>query len=300
MDNKKDNPDTKGQKTEATTNNFPVNLFDIGSIIKKTQKISTATYLLTEHIEISDPVRGRMRECAIIILKDIYTSSHVSAHKDKRDRLTRLAQMIEEMAVLFEIMLLTKMVSQNNHAIICQELTSLKEMILKGGIALDGHIVFPKKLFEELEISLGGISDTEPSALLKKRGNILRGEEKNIYKGQNNNVLYLDDIQGVPRKTSEAKFFMASERSRNKRVNTSYNNSNQNVSLGGAPSKNKGDRRLHILKLIRKNRDLSIKDIYNSFTEISEKTIQRELTKMVKDRVIIRKGDKRWSRYSSA
>ena len=261
MDNKKDNSDVKGQQKEAVVNNSLVNLFDVDSIIKKTQKISTATYLLTEHIEVSDPVRGRTRECAIIILKDIYASSHGSAHKDKRDRLTRLVQMIEEMIVLFEIMLLAKMVSENNHAIMRQELVSLKEMTLKGGMALDSHIVFPEKLFEELEISL------------KKRDNILIGEEGGIHKGQNDNVLY----------------------GRSSRSSVGHAMSDK-----GGPSENKGNRRLHILKLIRKNKDLGIKNIYNSFTGVSEKTIQRELTKMVNDKVIVRKGDKRWSRYSLA
>lgn len=55
-----------------------------------------------------------------------------------------------------------------------------------------------------------------------------------------------------------------------------------------------------ILKLIRNGGLLSIREVHAHFEGVSEKTIQRELTRLVGKGVLKRKGDKRWSRYSIA
>lgn len=57
-------------------------------------------------------------------------------------------------------------------------------------------------------------------------------------------------------------------------------------------------RREAILSVIRARGVVSIKDISDSITDCSEKTIQRELIGLVKDNVVVREGERRWSRYS--
>ena len=110
MENKKDNTDVKGQELQETIkdniNYYPLSPFNIDSIIKKTHKISTAIYLLTEHVDAKEPLRVRARECAISILKDIYLSSYHGDHKEKGEILSKIARGIDEMIVLFEIMFL--------------------------------------------------------------------------------------------------------------------------------------------------------------------------------------------------
>lgn len=60
------------------------------------------------------------------------------------------------------------------------------------------------------------------------------------------------------------------------------------------------DRRKIILALIKQKPALTVKDIAKSIPGVSEKTIQRELSAMVSDRILIKKGDRRWSTYSLA
>lgn len=55
-----------------------------------------------------------------------------------------------------------------------------------------------------------------------------------------------------------------------------------------------------ILRLIKSGGILSIREVHAHFEGVSEKTIQRELTRLVGKGVLERKGDKRWSRYSIA
>jgi hypothetical protein len=53
-----------------------------------------------------------------------------------------------------------------------------------------------------------------------------------------------------------------------------------------------------ILSLLKKNKELGIKDFVSAISDCSEKTIQRELASLVLKGVVKKEGEKRWSRYS--
>lgn len=57
-------------------------------------------------------------------------------------------------------------------------------------------------------------------------------------------------------------------------------------------------RRLRIAEILEAKGEASIKDIADNFTDVSEKTIQRELNLMIEDNLVKRQGERRWSRYS--
>lgn len=62
--------------------------------------------------------------------------------------------------------------------------------------------------------------------------------------------------------------------------------------------KDKPNRQEIILSLLKKNKELGIKDFVSSISDCSEKTIQRELAHLVAKGTIRKEGEKRWSRYS--
>ena len=68
------------------------------------------------------------------------------------------------------------------------------------------------------------------------------------------------------------------------------------------PQKNEGlikeDRSNKIMKVIQEKGQVTIKDVTETFDGISEKTIQRELQKMVSNGVLKKEGERRWSTYS--
>lgn len=57
-------------------------------------------------------------------------------------------------------------------------------------------------------------------------------------------------------------------------------------------------RRERITEVIKDKGNATIKDIALEITDCSEKTIQRELISMIKDNLIVREGERRWSKYS--
>ncbi len=58
------------------------------------------------------------------------------------------------------------------------------------------------------------------------------------------------------------------------------------------------NRRETITQFLKDNPNASIKDIALVVTDCSEKTIQRELISMIKDNLVLREGERRWSKYS--
>lgn len=60
------------------------------------------------------------------------------------------------------------------------------------------------------------------------------------------------------------------------------------------------DRREAILSVIRTKKRASIKDVSTLIRDVSEKTIQRELSALVDEQVVIKEGERRWSVYSLA
>lgn len=68
----------------------------------------------------------------------------------------------------------------------------------------------------------------------------------------------------------------------------------------GAVSVKKNNRQNIIITLLKRKKEAMIKDISPLISGCSEKTIQRELSAMVKSGVLRKVGEKRWSRYSLA
>lgn len=58
------------------------------------------------------------------------------------------------------------------------------------------------------------------------------------------------------------------------------------------------DRRERIKTVLEAKGEATIKDICEVITDVSSKTIQRELNAMIEDNLVKRQGERRWSKYS--
>lgn len=61
-----------------------------------------------------------------------------------------------------------------------------------------------------------------------------------------------------------------------------------------------GDRKGHVLEMIKEQGNLGIKDIAHRITDCSEKTIQRLLNTLIAEGSIRKEGERRWSTYHYA
>jgi hypothetical protein len=72
------------------------------------------------------------------------------------------------------------------------------------------------------------------------------------------------------------------------------------VSVHNSANIDREARRTRIIKLVKDNREVMVKDITIHFPDLSEKTLQRELLALVETGVLKKTGERRWSRYSIA
>ncbi len=68
----------------------------------------------------------------------------------------------------------------------------------------------------------------------------------------------------------------------------------------GAVSVKKNSRQSTIINLLKRKKEIMIKDVSPLISGCSEKTIQRELSQMVSAGVLRKIGEKRWTRYTLA
>lgn len=76
--------------------------------------------------------------------------------------------------------------------------------------------------------------------------------------------------------------------------------SNRTVAPAGQSSAttDNSDRQERIKVILSAKGEASIKDIADIITDVSSKTLQREINSMIEDNVVKRQGERRWSKYS--
>lgn len=70
------------------------------------------------------------------------------------------------------------------------------------------------------------------------------------------------------------------------------------VAQSGIVPKKKDGRRTAIMTLLKKQKNITVRDVTLVIPEVSEKTLQRELIALVEEGVLKREGERRWSTYS--
>lgn len=274
MDNQKDikrQVQNKSSRGDLSLNlNFNVNDRYYYLILKKVEKLGVASYMLTDHIDDFEPIKTNIRTCALALIKDTYSPEYHSDKKDKKEKTISTLACIEHILSLFDIALVTRMISTGNHSVIKKEYLLLREAVLELAEAIENKIIFPEDLF----VVANDQKNTTQAP--NYRGENMSTNKDRIHKGHSKeNVSYGNVLLG----------------DRNSYVPNSKKGTNP---------RNKEERLNLILKLFNRDSEMGIKDIHNRFTDCSEKTIQRELSKMLIRGLIVRKGDKRWSRYSLA
>lgn len=234
------------------------------SIIKRTEKIVTAIYLVSSLLPESDPLRLSLRNQSLDFLSFITDAVDFFQNLPPQHVADTVVSKTQSIISLLGISYFAGYVSEMNKNILVKELEWFaKEATEKGNFLLSGIVLeegffepSPTHIFNQPKSGHAGVGARE----LDPR-----------YKGQNK-------YPAVPhhkQKKSE--------------------NSPEKVY-----SKRKSDRKEKVLEVVKKYGPLTIKGITGHVKDCSEKTIQRELVALIKDKIIKRSGERRWSVYSMA
>jgi DNA-binding transcriptional ArsR family regulator len=104
--------------------------------------------------------------------------------------------------------------------------------------------------------------------------------------------LLSDEVSGAAKKTPKA----STPTSRQRRVNIPAGDISTDAFLVYSQMTDRAER---IKTVLEAKPQATIKDISEVITDVSEKTIQRELNSLIEKGQVIREGERRWSRYSA-
>ncbi len=240
----------------------------VSLITKKTEKIATAVYMVTDFLEDSEPLKIELRTLSLRLLSE--TQKLVARSSEPHTVLAdEIERTIDNTIVFLTLATTIGIVSTMNGTILISELKKVQEKVQsiygkKNALVVThpgyANIILNQSMFD---VSLDQV----------KYESFNKGQE--IDKGLNktNNVFYKNE-----------------DKSTNVLMSVS-----KKIDLG-----NKIARRNDVLRVVRNKGKVSIKDITEILKDIGDKTIQRELHALVQEGVLIKEGEKRWSVYKIA
>ena len=246
----------------------------LGFIHKKTEKLVTAVYMLSNFFPHQEPLRWEVRTFSLNLLGNV-SFVFYGKNSETEHILKESGNAIDEIISRFEIAHISGLVSTMNFSVLKNELVSLKdniESIRKGGggqnILITSDFFAHDKLLEGSPRSDLGVSTLRSDLKIPRQAT------------ETHEAM---EIRSLVPKASQIRPM----------ANSTPKGQNDSVA-----SKRKGDRSETILKILKKKDNLTVKDIAQVISDCSEKTIQRELLALVEKSVLKKVGERRWSRYS--
>jgi predicted transcriptional regulator len=273
-------------------------------VYKKTEKLATAMYMVTNLLSENEPMKWALRKKVgdllsfMLSYKDILPPEHDNfVHKTK--------SRILEIVSLLEISSRSGLLSPMNFSILREEFNSVLLRLDHANNSVNSS---------NSESSFGdrNIPNSEPNRQTLSKGLFdVKTSQSNptnspddkrsagvigLYTNSNSqNNLSLNGSLGNPSNVAS-----------NLRDISAHNPAHIYASTnnGSSPANNavikRNNRQNLILQLLKKKKEVSIKDIAEVVKNCSEKTIQRELISLIQGGVIKKTGERRWSKYSMA
>ncbi|MBI5798947.1 MAG: DeoR family transcriptional regulator [Candidatus Yonathbacteria bacterium] len=265
---------------------------------KKCERIATAIYLVTNFLSDTEPMKSRLRTLSLELVRDssfIKNGGKMMEH----NVLEALRANIEETLSLFELAFIAGLVSEMNFTILKREYVSLRDSIdiKKTSRESNTDTILGDNFFGSQENVFASDSVQDVNLLIQKQSRVLSHPRSDLsspvssLRGtkQSSTVPIGHSLSAMSDRTAPVPFL---------KPNTS------NLTPSSTPRAitdvAKEARRARILKLIKDNREVAIRDIVNHFPDLSEKTIQRELVVLSDSGVLKKSGERRWSRYALA
>lgn len=266
---------------------------------KKGERLTTALYLVTSFLSDLEPLKGRLRTLSLELVRDA-SRVRYGTISSETNVLEELRANISETLGLLELALIAGLVSEMNFSILKREYASLRSAIeIKKasresrtdtvlGDTFFGSSFTEDKFISSLKTDVRSLDTKTAGAESYSIGHSQGQKDTAVSFGMSDRNSNVRVGENKSSKTFEA-------------VKTSKGQTARPVvGLRTAVDIVKDSRRTRIWKLIKDNREVTIKDIAAYFPELSEKTIQRELVSLVEEGVLKKFGERRWSKYALA
>ena len=250
----------------------------------KTHKLITGLYMVTDIMDKEEPLRNTLRTLGLEILSDVSNMSKTVFDTKK----------IDQVMSFLDISSAMNFISEMNCSILKNEFLALKKSIQESTQA--------KPVWLEEFLSESPLNSPHPNPLLiKERGNLNSPPERLTSfsrAGKGHLPMQIGTRIGVQKGSTLMKALSDKTHFMSDR-NSDVGRSNQDFNF---LKKQRRDNIIKIIKVAGGNATITDIKIKNNvpgseLNNIGEKTLQRELISMVKDGVLYKEGEKRWSRY---
>jgi hypothetical protein len=306
----------------------------VSFVIRKTEKLTTALYMVTDIMSEKDPMKWKVREIGVDILSDITVSANASP-SERMSVFRNVMRKIERVVSFLDIAQSAQMMSEMNASVLKKEYLALRDAIeaewhhvyddgkrlLSGAFSEEKHAAAEHAKGDTLAAPVATQKAPEPApapapapvpatAVEAPRQEIspapveepapapfvIKQEKPQpVMVGASAPKLHLERLHvETPERRPLPTSRPVFEAPRPRVAEV-----REDTSFGRARSDgDRDDRRKIILALIKQKPSLTVKDIVKSIPQVSEKTIQRELLAMVAEGILLKKGERRWSTYS--
>lgn len=264
----------------------------MSDISKRPERLASAIYLVTGFFNDLEPIKWKLRSLA---------SDFVSIGMSIKDESVsnRPQTIFDIRAVMLEIVSLLNvaknagLVSDMNHRILHDEFEKFLNMVgFPPGIGdVNGRAVLAPDFFGSHEVEK---IEERPSEVPKLADIKDRIDEEKKAESRPSNIGH----QTATQRQNAHEYLPQVDNG--SMANQAEKSEERSLKEFGAVSVKKSSRQSIIINLLKRKKEIMIKDVSPLIRGCSEKTIQRELSRMVQDGILKKQGEKRWSRYSLA
>lgn len=241
---------------------------------QKVKKLAAAVYMITNFFDDHEPIKWSLRSLSTDLLKkNIALTDTIFANSTATRESIR--EVILETVSLLEVASFAGLVSSMNVEVLKKEFTILLERM-----ELIGN---PK--------NSTGASVTEQFFAVAEPKEHLVNNQKSIP-----SVYSAEAIPSAPIKDNSNVFYSTEQVSQHPDISDMENRMKLREFSPVAVKKNK--RQSAIINLLKRKKEIMIKDVVGIITDCSEKTIQRELLALVDEGMLKKEGERRWTKYS--
>lgn len=253
-------------------NNIEKYRVDGMSLKNKMDKIVAAIHMVTDCIEDNEPIRFKLRSLSV----ELASETHEFIYTPARDRgyiFADIEVVSTEIMSFLNIARSVRLVSEMNANILLRELTANTERMRS----------WTETGFYEVENSnMASVGSPVSFTLNESHFKIEQPQILPTSKGPEKSEPIVKQKAVVSKgQTTETNIVPKEETHSNRKFDFALKLNRRNV----------------ILKIIKDKKEVTIKDISIIIGDVSEKTIQRELTNLVSEGVLKKVGEKRWSKY---
>lgn len=273
------------------------------AMTRKSERLATALYLVTNFLPDTEPLKARLRTLALEL---VHTASLVKygTTADEIGAPESLRGTIAETLGLLELAFINGLVSEMNFSILKREYVVFRDAVeikkasresrtdtVLGESFFGAPLMGRPRTSEDTPKTIsGGTTGNHPSEFSQ-------GHSIGHHKGHDTIKDTVKDSKMSFTKIENENNVLKNEPMKKAQSSNIHRNIKPNIAVNILNVQREA-RHARILKLIKDKRDISIKDIIEHFTDISEKTIQRDLMAFTDSGVLKKTGDRRWSRYS--